>query len=176
MNRPELLTPGPLLVWLLTFIFIPPALAAQITPRNFAVELTATVAANPPEITLHWVGDQYARAYKIFRKRLHEGSWNLLGTVDGSATSYLDRQVSEAQGFEYKVVKEGALGYTGYGYIYSGINLPLPEYRGKVILVAEKSAAEALRAELTRFEYDLIGDGWSVARLTVERGDSPPEP
>lgn len=150
-------------------------MSAELAPRNFAVELTATLSSNPPEITLHWLGDQSARTYRIYRKHLHEKTWNQIGTAGDSDVSFVDRQINVGQGYEYKVEKEGSLAFMGYGYIYAGMNLPLADSRGRVILAIEKRADDALGPELARFEYDLIGDGWTVVRMVVNSADQPAE-
>lgn len=60
-----------------------------------------------------------------------------------------------------------------WGYISVGINAPLIEARGRVILVVERGLAGAVPNELRRLERDLVGDGWGVTRLEVGRDDRP---
>ncbi|HTD86440.1 MAG TPA: fibronectin type III domain-containing protein, partial [Candidatus Binatia bacterium] len=64
-------------------------------------------------------------------------------------------------------------GYHGYGYIFAGIEAPLTEARGKLILIVDNSQANSLSNELVRLESDLTGDGWTVVRHDVSRTDSP---
>src|SRR5439155_5301170 len=73
--------------------------------------------------------------------------------------------------YEYQVAKVTST-YNGYGYIQAGINAPLVEGRGKVILVVDNTYAANLAAELTRLQQDLAGDGWTVIRHHVGRADS----
>ena len=75
--------------------------------------------------------------------------------------------------YEYQIVKAATLGYTGYGYIYAGINAPLTDNRGKVFLVVDNSPAANLSNELTRLQSDLAGAGWTVVRRDVSRTDTP---
>ena len=75
--------------------------------------------------------------------------------------------------YEYQIVKASTVGYTGYGYIYAGINAPLVDSRGKVILVVDNSFSSSLSNELARLQSDLTGDGWSVVRRDVGRNDTP---
>src|SRR6185436_2207069 len=56
---------------------------------------------------------------------------------------------------------------------YAGIEAPLVENRGKVILLVEVSQEASLAGELSRFEEDLTGDGWSVVRADVSSSDTP---
>ena len=65
------------------------------------------------------------------------------------------------------------MGYTGYGYIYTGINAPLNDNRGKLVLVVDNRFTTALSNELTRLQRDLAGDGWTVLRRDVSRNDTP---
>jgi hypothetical protein len=74
-------------------------------------------------------------------------------------------------GYEYQVIKSTSH-YTGYGYIYAGVKLPLVESRGKLLLVVENTYAATLQSELARLIQDLTGDGWQVIRLDVDRGES----
>ncbi|HYG35168.1 MAG TPA: fibronectin type III domain-containing protein, partial [Clostridia bacterium] len=60
-----------------------------------------------------------------------------------------------------------------YGYIYSGINVPMTEQRGTVILVVARESVIGLDYELARLHSDLIGDGWRVIRHDVSRNDTP---
>ena len=142
---------------------------AALHPRDHAVELTANIKSDPPEIALQWRGDQYARDYIIRRKARNAEEWAQIGTAAGHETWFVDRNVEVGRAYEYQVVKEGTLQYTGYGYIYAGIQLPEVEERGRLILLVESSVAEPLSMELKRLEFDLIGDGWQVVRRDVPR-------
>src|SRR5688572_6745436 len=147
--------------------------AQQLQARDYAVELIADVKESPPEIALKWRGDAYARNYTINRKARHENQWTKIGVAAGHETWFVDRNVSVGAGYEYQVVKEGTLEYTGYGYIYAGIQVPLVEDRGRIILLIEESVLGPLTFELDRLEFDLIGDGWRVVRRSVARNATP---
>jgi hypothetical protein len=75
--------------------------------------------------------------------------------------------------YEYQIVKHATLGYTGYGYIYSGIEVPLTETRGKLLLIVATNNTASLSNELARLRSDLVGDGWTVLRQNVSSADSP---
>jgi len=83
----------------------------------------------------------------------------------------VDNNVVEGQSYEYQIHKIAST-YQGYGYICAGINTPLVEDRGKVILVVDSTYAADLSSELTRLQQDLVGDGWQVVRQDVSRYDS----
>lgn len=154
------------------------AAAAQVARADstwvYAVELNATTQTAPPRITLHWQPDDYgANSYKVYRKGITDASWGAGATLPGSATQYVDNNVQTGGAYEYQVIKAGTLGYTGSGYIFAGINRPLTESRGKVVLVVDQTCAAALTPELNRLRSDLRGDGWTVVRHDVPRNDTP---
>jgi hypothetical protein len=160
---------------LLLLLIVPCTLRADLPAREYAVQLTASIADNPPEIRLAWPGDQNARTYTVRRKLRDEKTWHDISTADGPSTGITDRDVQIGIGYEYQVIKDSSLGIQAYGYIYSGINLPLIEDRGTVIVLAEEKLAALLEPELLRLEFDLIGDGWKVERATVNTTNSPPQ-
>jgi hypothetical protein len=140
----------------------------------YAVQISATVRTLPPQIALRWQPDEFgASSYTVYRKLKYADSWGPGVSLPGSATGYDDDNVAVGDAYEYQVVKRGNLGYTGYGYIYAGIETPLTENRGKVILVVESSQAASLANELGLLQQDLVGDGWSVVRTEVSSSDPP---
>src|SRR5207247_2013233 len=86
-------------------------------------------------------------------------------------TNYTDTSVSLGTAYEYQIAKNAGT-YNGYGYIQTGINVPLVDSRGKVVLVVDGTYAANLATELTRLQQDLAGDGWTVLRHDVGRNDS----
>ncbi|HWQ93532.1 MAG TPA: hypothetical protein VN673_17845 [Clostridia bacterium] len=142
----------------------------------YAVQLSATTQSSPPRVDLTWPADPYgAVSYTVSRKLKHETSWGAGVTLPGTATSYSDSATTAGMAYEYQVFKVSnpSLNYTGYGYIFAGIQLPPIENRGRVVLVVETNATAGLTAELSRLELDLIGDGWTVARKNVSSNQSP---
>ena len=107
-------------------------------------------------------------SYTIFRKAFGAASWGTGTTLPGSATNYADRNIVVGTAYEYQVVKNTSQ-YTGYGYIYAGINVPLTENRGKLLLVVDNTYAPNLSNELALLQQDIIGDGWTVTRLDVRK-------
>src|SRR2546422_428520 len=127
---------------------------------EYSVQVSATVQSSPAQITLAWPQDTTGipGSYTVYRKAPGGSSWGGGTTLAGSATSYADTGVTVGTAYEYQVVKS-ASGYTGYGYIVAGIQAPLVESRGKVVLIVENTYAAALATELTRLQRDLAGDG-----------------
>jgi hypothetical protein len=141
----------------------------------YAVQITASLQTNPPSITLSWVQDMYgAKTYTIYRKSKDATTWGLpVLTLDGSITNYTDINVQVGATYEYQIVKDSVKGYKGFGYIYSGIEAPLTEDRGTLVLVVATNSAVGLSYELARLQADLTGDGWYVIREGVSSNDTP---
>ena len=139
---------------------------------EYAVQVSAAVQTSPPRITLSWPQDTVAvpASYTVYRKAPGASSWGAGLPLPGTATSFADSGVLVGGAYEYQIVKAAA-GYTGYGYICAGLQAPFTEQRGKVILVVDNTHAANLAAELSRLQQDLAGDGWTVIRHDVGRGD-----
>lgn len=140
---------------------------------EYSVQVSATVQQSPAQINLSWPQDQYMlpNSYTIYRKALGDSSWGTGVTLSGTTTSYTDSSVQVGQAYEYQIVKTTAQ-YTGYGYIYAGINVPMTDNRGKLLLLVDNTYTSSLSNELARLQQDLVGDGWTVIRQDVNRNDS----
>ncbi len=141
----------------------------------YAVQVSATIQVSPPQITLAWEADPYgASSYTIYRKAKDDNTWGSpIAILPGGARTYADTAVAVGNAYEYQIVKVGNLGYNGYGYIFSGINVPATENRGTVLLVVATNSTLGLDFELSRLRDDLIGDGWQVVRLDISSNDTP---
>jgi MBG domain (YGX type)/Bacterial Ig domain/Bacterial Ig-like domain (group 3) len=135
---------------------------------NYAVQVSAAVQTNPPQITLSWPSDPAATNYTLYRKPRDAASWGAGTALPANAANFVDSNVVAGAAYEYRITKE-APGYQGEGCIYAGLTLPLVETRGKVILVVDNSMAAGLATELAHLQQDLVGDGWTVLRHDVER-------
>ena len=150
--------------------------AGDYPPQKYAVELTASIQESPAKITLSWPADPDCQGYQVSKRTLDSG-WQTLGYLNGNANSFEDSNVQAGQVYQYQFVKSWvgpATNYNGYGYIRTGINAPLVDSRGKILLLVENSIAGALPGELEQLRQDLIGDGWEVSRSDVSSADSPP--
>jgi Immunoglobulin domain/Bacterial Ig domain/Fibronectin type III domain/Immunoglobulin I-set domain len=163
-------------VWLLALCgiaFAPVEKAAANPPQ-----LYATAQKSPLQITLNWINPGGISGYSIYRTTSiggnadGTGNWGSpIANLPGNATSFLDTNVVINVGYEYRVT---ALGTTnGDDYIYTGIELPLVENRGKLVLLVDDSFTQDLVFELDRLQKDLTGDGWTVLRHDVSRNDKP---
>lgn len=152
----------------------PQEAGAVTDARDYAVLVSASVRATPPQINLSWAQDTFSLPtnYAVSRKSPASTAWTLLGTVPGNETSFVDTNVAASVAYEYQVQK-AATNYTGYGYVLAGVEAPLTEARGKVLLMVDNTYAGDLAVELARLQQDLTGDGWQVLRHDVDRTASP---
>ena len=81
-----------------------------------------------------------------------ETSWDL---VDDASSTML--------------ISGGPYEYHKYGHTLSGIKIPFPEQRGTVLLLVDRTMAAPLDDEIKQLECDLIGDGWKVRRINIDR-------
>src|SRR5262245_19255183 len=102
----------------------PSARAIEAT-WEYAVQVSARTEANPPRIELSWPkdGQNAPSAYTVYRKTLEATNWGSGTVLPGSATTFVDTKVAAGNTYEYQIVKS-ALSYTGYGYVYAGIQAP----------------------------------------------------
>jgi hypothetical protein len=142
---------------------------AQLVPRQYAVEVTAAIQTAPPQVRLVWPLDANATGYSVSRKLPTATSWTSLTSLPGTATGYTDGNVALGGAYEYRISKSSTLGISAFGYILAGVDAPLVENRGKLILLVDNTQAAPLAAELSRLQQDLAGDGWTVIRKDVSR-------
>ncbi len=109
--------------------------------------------------------------YIISKKRREDETWgDPIASLPGTATSFIDTNVRLGEAYEYQVKEDTTYWpwpkgepwqwWKAYGYIYAGIAVPAPDYRGKIILLVEKSLLRPLADRIARLERDLVGDGW----------------
>lgn len=139
--------------------------------KDAAVEIWANVQSSPPTVTLNWVGVGTSNNYQIARKLKTGTTWiSLAAGLSGTTTQFVDNTVTTGTNYEYRVIRAGTSGtvsYNGYGYINAGIEVPVIENRGKLILLVADTHSATLAVELKRLETDLEGDGWEVIKTFV---------
>lgn len=141
--------------------------------ESTVLHVEAVVESSPtPRITLSWDSQASGTVYDIVisRRLLGEeepSTWGApIDTVSYPTTSYIDSSIVVGIAYEYKLHRTHG---NVTSYVASGIEVPLEEERGKIILVVDSTIAAPLASELTRFELDLVGDGWIVIRQDSAR-------
>ena len=160
-----------LLVCAFFAFFAPLSASAQNQVTDFAIQISATVQTNPPQIHHSWIPDPSTTNLSVYRKSRESTDWGEAIPLTNNASSYIDTNVVTGIGYEYRIQKIN-VGYFAYGYIYSAIEMPLVETRGKLLLLVDQTHATALTNELDRLKRDLVGDGWTVIRHDVDPADS----
>ena len=154
------------------------SVAAFPTQGLKVVSISATVATAPtPKIVLTWVPDPGATSWTISRRGTNAaggtGEWITVTDLPAGSTTYADTRVTRGNAYGYRIAKVGA--HKGTGFLLAGIEAPLLESRGKVVLLVESGLAASLPQELRLLEQDLAGDGWEVLRHDVEKSLTPPQ-
>jgi hypothetical protein len=140
---------------------------AQTSSQRASVQLSASVQASPPRITLNWTSFSSTTSITIYRKLRAASTWgSAIATPAAAELSWQDNTVSIGTAYEYRVVRVSN-GVTGQGYIAAGIQVQPQDFRGRIVLVVDNTMTAALSAELEQLERDLRADGWGVIRSDV---------
>ncbi len=59
-----------------------------------------------------------------------------------------------------------------YGFVYAGMELPVQEARGTILLMVDDEYLDTLVVELATLEMDLFRDGWRVVRRSANKNDA----
>lgn len=154
------------------FIFLFIEKTHSQTCKDASVELTAIVQNSPAMITINWVANSTATQHRVYRKLKTWTTWGaVVATLSGTDTQYIDSTVAVGISYEYKVVRTGPA-YTGYGYINSGIEIPVTEFRGILILIVDSTFITTLAPEIIRSQNDFEGDGWELITHYVSPSSS----
>lgn len=154
------------------FVFLFPTKGYNQFNKDRTVQLTATVTENPPTIKLSFKKFTDATRIRVFRKKKTDASWGTVySTLANTDSTYTDNAVSVGEAYEYAVVKEG--GTAAQGYIFAGINYTAADLHGSIALLVDATYLIPLANEIKQLEADLIGDGWQVHRLVINRTEKP---
>jgi hypothetical protein len=153
---------------------LPAATVVADETWDYSVQVSAKNRFSPPAIVLVWPQDAETipNRYTVYRKLAGTSFWDPGTVLSGRATGFTDTRVTVGKAYEYQVVKDTPT-HLGYGYIQTGIHVPLVENRGKLVLIVDRTYASSLASELSRLQSDLVGDGWTVLRHDVSRSASP---
>jgi len=166
---------------LFALIFSLSLFGAGFNNRAQTVEVYATVQSSPAKITIRCLDTFSGTAsgtFTVSRKLKSENSWTQLtswkhyGTKIPATISYDDTTPVVGEVYDYQVIY---VGYTTsslvtlYGYTTAGIEVPLVENRGGVILMIDDTFQSTLSTEIAQLQQDMEGDGWKVITKYVSR-------
>lgn len=149
--------------------------ARAFSTRDYAIETTAAVQTSPPQITLNWRNNGDGLPYYVQRRAKDAPLWDDPVVLPSDATSYVDSSVSSDMIYEYGITQGLPPSTAVSGYIMVGINAPVVDFRGRIILIVDSTVAPSLENELGQLQQDLVGDGWLVVRHDVSRDSGPPD-
>jgi hypothetical protein len=147
------------------------AFATAQNPNEKVIQVTTSVTENPPSISFNWNQVPGNFGILIYRRSKNSTTWgNAIDTLPVSAITYTDKKV--ITGVEYEYAIKAKYGMPIETYVNAGIKCKETEFRGKLILLVDSTFVDDLKNELTRYESDLIGDGWLVLRKDISRNAS----
>lgn len=132
-----------------------------------ALEVSATAVSSPASLTLSWrLGT--GSPVSVKRRLYPSSSW---GTP--LQTSYYPNRLTNSdlvvgQRYEYSIANTGS---SASEYFFTGIAATPVEFRGRVMLVVANDITNSLFSDLEMFRTNLVGDGWTVARINVPPHD-----
>ena len=145
-------------------------LSAQTYGHDRSVRMWAEVQVSPPRITLKWLPHSNTTGFQVWRKQKGGGNWgSVVASLGSSALEWSDTNVETGVSYEYKVVRTTANLGNGFGYVNTGILVPMVEHRGTLVLVVDNTFTSSLASQLDRLRTDLEGEGWKVVRHDVSR-------
>lgn len=162
--------------FLLFLVLLVTGLQAQTT-RDYAVDLKADVSTTVPRITLSWSLRQAANisGQQVFRRLKGESSWGTaIATLGVADTSWADSTALEAVEYEYWLKRTYSANSPSnpQGYTCAGVNVPVVEDRGKMLLVVDETMLVPLGPEIEQLKRDLTADGWTVQTISAARRNS----
>lgn len=139
-------------------------------PIDITVQVNTTIYTGPNKIRFDWGNITGADSMKVYKKQKSASTWNLISSMPATATFFVDSPFVSGTDMEYKIYKDSVSGSVdGNTYIYTGIDVPPVEYRGKIIVIIDSTFINSLVSEINLLEQDLIGDGWQVIKHYVGR-------
>lgn len=160
------------LLTLLTVIASAPLMRAAV-PRDFAVDLKATVSDSPPHITLSWTQRVQGNisAQKVHRRPKGDTTWVKLADLATTQTSFADSTALPNVEYEYWMERNltGLTPNVAMGYLSAGAKVPEVHARGTLLLLVDDTLAGTLAPEIAQLRLDLAADGWTVQQITAPR-------
>lgn len=142
-------------------------------PRDFAIDLKATVSDISPHIVLSWTQRVQSNitAQKIHRRLKGETTWVKQADLTTTQTTYTDSTAQQGIEYEYWMERNltGLTPNVAMGYLSAGVKVPEVHARGKLLLVIDDTMLLPLAPEIAQLQLDLSSDGWTVQQITAPR-------
>lgn len=138
----------------------------EVEVRKSGYVMSARVASDGAGLDLRWRGAPSA-LMELQRTEAETNLWVSLAKAPG-LMAHRDRSAQPGRLYRYRVLTERKVGEIG---LAGGWRLPPVEDRGVVLLIIDRTQAEALSPELSRWERTARADGWRVRRYLAPRHD-----
>jgi len=145
-------------------------LSAQTYGHDRSVRMWVEVQPSPARITLKWLPHSNTNGFQIWRKLKGGTNWgSAVASLGGTALEWSDNNVEIGVSYEYKVQRSTANLGNGFGYVNTGIQVPMVETRGTMVLVVDNTFTSSLSTQLAQLQLDFESEGWKVVRHDVSR-------
>lgn len=156
------------------WLFLTAIAAAQPSSERL-LPVVGKIIADGRAIELSWFEADPPRVGSVtVMRRLHGqtggASWRPLATGLGPVMRYRDETIKPGVAYEYRVQRT-ARDIVDLGYWMGGVGLAAEVLRGAAYVIVDDTIAGPLAPRLTRFEQDLVADGWRVQQHRVPRGN-----
>lgn len=159
---------------------------ASLSAHSFAlhnlIEVDLLIDEATPSFQFSWTrDDSNGPDMEISRRQqgqLGASTWTPLTTLPRTTTTWTDSTINSGVTYEYRffIPTDDDFLHPTAAYVSCGIEVPLVDSRGTVLLVVDNTLTSSLEKEIQRFEMDLVGDGWTIQRLEFGRnGNATPE-
>lgn len=160
---------GPLLInkWLLTLcLCMGTALLNAQNVKDSSFQVSAIVNASNHSIKLNWIVAG-GNGFQVHRKPVGSSEWvSYIGKTTGATITDTSAKIGVA--YDYRIMKLYGNSVYQIGYISSGINLPLVDFRNAILLVIDSTTYNGLSTvERTQWLNDYIADGFIASFLQV---------
>ncbi|MEO0790229.1 MAG: T9SS type A sorting domain-containing protein [Bacteroidota bacterium] len=120
-------------------------------------------------IGLHWLDDEGAVEYTLYRRDYPDGQWGApLATYPAGTTEWTDSDVQINHLYEYRIIKTNSdFDSLGYGYILSGIELAPVHHPGDLLILATDNTHNQISEEIDNYQSILTAEGWMSRQLIV---------
>lgn len=155
-----------------SLLLISPLLRGAV-PRDFAIDLKATVSDTTPHIVLTWTQRVQSNitAQKIHRRLKGTTTWTKQADLTTTQTTYTDSTAQPNVEYEYWMERNltGLTPNVAMGYLSAGVKVAEVHTRGVLLLVIDDTMLTPLAPEIAQLKLDLAGDGWTVQQITAPR-------
>lgn len=140
------------------------------TAREVGVEIKSSLNFNQ-KLKLSWKQQTGSTKYEVFTKSSNGKGWDLLATLSGTDTAYVDTSYSMGNVKEYRVARTTTsyTGFTGNGYILTGFNVTANSQLGTILVIIDSNYMLPLKKEINEYLSQIENEGFKVVRYTVAR-------